>query len=353
MKGTKFGVVVAAFLSVAFVGLGVCCAEADKPIELRVANLQASTHRYTGIIAKWAKRVEQETDGRLKMVIFSDASLLKAEETWTGTVQGVADIGVGWIKGFGKEGMNPYHWGPITWAAIYGAKDAMLASKIGDEIGEAFPAYAQELEELKILSNYSLPNLCLYSRKYAIRTLDDLKGRTVRTGNKAVSTFIEYAGGSPLFMAMGEVYLALQKGTIDIMAGYPGSLKGFRHAEVVKYVTVMRLLGGSPNLGFVGMNWNTWNKLPPDLKDVIDFSARRLDYEMEKSCIDSVSEDLDFARSKGNEIIQFPPEERAKIAEALKKLAVKEAQALDAKGLKGTDFMNVAYSVAGRYISLK
>ena len=222
---------------------------------------------------------------------------------------------------------------------------------MGDEIGRMFPAYAQEVADLKVLASYSLANLLLYSNRVAVHSLSDIKGRTVRSGNRAISEFVKKVGGNPLFMSMGEVYMGLQKGTVDIMAGYPSTLGGgYRHAEVAKYVTTTLMPGGAPNIGFVGMNWNSWKKLPSDLQRVIEASAVRLEYESRKLRVDEVVQGLDFAKSKNCEIMELVPEDKSRIKDIMRQIAMEEAKRMDAEGLKGSEFMEVSFKAAAKII---
>jgi TRAP-type C4-dicarboxylate transport system substrate-binding protein len=345
LRNTVIGLLV-----MVFIGMTSYSAAAEKPIELKLAQYFSSAQYQSKITAEWAKKVEKESNGRLRIIIFPDSSLLSGPETWAGTVRGVADIGCGWIKGFGKEGMNPYHYGPVAWASLYGVRNAVEASEVGDELMKVFPPYAQEVAELKLLSSFSLQNLIFNSRFYPVHSLADIKGRTVRSGNQAISEFVKYFGGSPLFMPMPEVFLALQKGTIDIMAGFASNLIAYRHADVSRFVTLTLIPGGGPNIGFVGMNWDSWKKLPPDLQKIIESNAEWMNQKVRFTRIEEAKEGLKYARSKGVQIFELPAKEEEKIAKALKEIAKKEAAAMDAKGLKGTEFMEVTQRLAKKFI---
>lgn len=48
--------------------------------------------------------------------------------------------------------------------------------------------------------------------------------------------------------------------------------------------------------------------------------------------------------------MQLPPKEEEKIATALKEIAEKEAKEMDAKGMKGTEFMEIVLKVTEKYI---
>jgi len=269
---------------------------AEKPIELKLAQYFASAQWHSKIVADWAKKIETESNGRLRITIFPDSSLLSGPETWQGTVRGVADICSGWIKGFGKEGMVPYHLSTATLAAIYGTKGAAEVTKIGDELMKVFPPFAQEVDDLKHFANFSLQNVVLYSRNFAVRSVADIKGRTIRAGNNAVSDIVKYFGGSPLFMAMPEVFMALQKGTIDMNAGFGSNLKAYRHGDIARYATLTLIPGAGVSPGSVGMNWDIWKKLPPDLQKVFEANSNWLNDKLNSSRRDEEIEGLEYVR---------------------------------------------------------
>lgn len=308
MRTIMLGSVLLGLLLIVFIGLDPYCNAADKPIELKVSTEHPSAKEQTKVIVEWTKKLTKESNGRLQFTIYPDSSLLSASETWDGTVRGVADISIGWVKGYGKEGMSPYHYGPVSWACAYGAKDVFEESKIGDELLKAFPPFAEEVAQLKLIGTFTLPNLVFYSGNFPIRSIDDFRGRTVRCGNTASSAFVKSVGGNPLFMSMGEVFLALQKGTMDIVAGHATNFKSHRHGDIARYVTISRVPAQGPGVGYIGMNWNTWRKLSPDLQKIIDASCEQVTYASRACRVTEYEEGMEYAKSKGAEIIKFTPE---------------------------------------------
>jgi len=74
-------------------------------------------------------------------------------------------------------------------------------------------------------------------------------------------------GAVPVTMGMPDTYLGLQKGTIDGMLAPWEALLSFRQYEVAHYYTYAPLV----TVYFTqGMNVNTWNKLPDDVKSQIE-----------------------------------------------------------------------------------
>jgi TRAP-type C4-dicarboxylate transport system substrate-binding protein len=118
---------------------------------------------------------------------------------------------------------------------------------------------------------------------------------------------IKYLGGTPSFMGGGEVYMALQRGTVDGAVSSVSSFADRKYYEVTKYVT-------EPNVFYSGymclINLQKWNSLPEEIqkiflaagKDTQEFGKRQVREEEDKA-----TEEI---KSKGMEIYYLPKPER-------------------------------------------
>ena len=99
-----------------------------------------------------------------------------------------------------------------------------------------------------------------------LQTLDDFKGKKVRSHATSLSRLIEGLGAEPLFIPPGGDYLALQNGTVDI--GTTGALLaiGGRYYEIADYMA-------GPIIGFGYttnvINSDIWAAIPPDIQQII------------------------------------------------------------------------------------
>ena len=75
-------------------------------------------------------------------------------------------------------------------------------------------------------------------------------------------------GAVPVGLPRPEVYIALQKGIVKAAVGPYEALKGFREAEVTKYLTIVP--GYYNKVFFVTMNYDKWNALPKDIQAAFD-----------------------------------------------------------------------------------
>ncbi|MBQ3626027.1 MAG: C4-dicarboxylate TRAP transporter substrate-binding protein, partial [Synergistaceae bacterium] len=70
-----------------------------------------------------------------------------------------------------------------------------------------------------------------------VKTVDDLKGLQIRVPTNQIQTKgFEVLGATPVGMSLGDVYTALQQGTIDGGENPLATLYGRKHHEVAKYL---------------------------------------------------------------------------------------------------------------------
>ena len=97
--------------------------------------------------------------------------------------------------------------------------------------------------------------------------MEDLKGLKLRTPGGHQTNYVKTLGAEPIFMPPGDVYMAIETGTIDGIVTCPPVILAFKLHEVVKHGVVTTF--GCVSEGMV-MNMNTWNKLPEDQKKIVN-----------------------------------------------------------------------------------
>ena len=106
------------------------------------------------------------------------------------------------------------------------------------------------------------------SKSKPIRTLDDMKGMKIRTPSAAQSAQLEALGAMPIDMPANQIYNTLDRGVVDAAMIPMSAAIDFKLIEVAHYFTLDAPLGRSPFL--VAMNQARYDKLPADVKKVID-----------------------------------------------------------------------------------
>jgi TRAP-type C4-dicarboxylate transport system substrate-binding protein len=105
--------------------------------------------------------------------------------------------------------------------------------------------------------------------KEPVATLEDLKGRRMRSLGRITGYFAQSLGMAPTTMSSGEVYTALQRGTIDGLFSGVTSLDLRRFYEVAKYAfDDADYMPKAPIQNFM-MNLKFFNSQPQDIQKIL------------------------------------------------------------------------------------
>ncbi len=150
------------------------------------------------------------------------------------------------LDGVDLSGMNP---------------DIRQARRVADAM---VPVANKELEKLgiKLVATYPFSGQMLFCRK-PIASLTDIKGLKVRTNGPSAADLIKGLGGQPVSLAFGEVYTALERGTVDCGITGSGSGNGVKWPEVTTHLYTLPLSWSTAGY-FVNLGW--WNKLEPAIR---------------------------------------------------------------------------------------
>ncbi len=128
-----------------------------------------------------------------------------------------------------------------------------------------------EKTNTKLLSLEACQNFYLYTSKKPINALEDLKGLKIRSVGGVGTMVLTALDATPITMPAAEVYLSLERGTIDGGLRPHSSLIQRKEHEVLKYgveTPVVQIPA------FIWINLDTWNKLPEELQQIIEGAAK-------------------------------------------------------------------------------
>lgn len=139
--------------------------------------------------------------------------------------------------------------------------DIKQARKVADAM---VPVANKELERLgiKLVATYPFSGQMLFCRK-PVMSLADLKGLKVRTNGPSSADLMKGLGAQPVSLAFGEVYTALERGTVDCGITGAGSGNGVKWPEVTTHLYTLPLSWSTSGY-FVNLAW--WNKLDPTIR---------------------------------------------------------------------------------------
>jgi len=176
-----------------------------------------------------------------------------------------------------------------------------------------------------------------------IARLADVKGTKVRVPGAVFAKIVKRLGGTPVSVPFGEVYLALEKGTVDMAYLSYGVGAGYGLAEVCPYVT---------ELGTNSLCWGSWMNrevfegLPKDIQGIIEqvgyesFTRQAMSYD-----IGSLYRCKDVFIKHGAKIVTFPQEDIVRVKKLLKPVWDEWIKEMEGKGLPGKDIVSDLMSI--------
>lgn len=211
----------------------------------------------------WLKAVEDDSKGSITFETYFNETLTKGAQAWMSTRNGITDIA--WNTMAVLPGKNPM--ATVVTLPALPASTPMDASRIAWKLYESQPTFSKPFNDVKVLALFTSDVDNLVTRK-PVKTMEDIKGLKIRTIAGPSVDMLKALGAIPVVMPMPDVYMALQKGTLDgVMADWE-PIQGFRFYEVAKYVTTNTPF--SYSLFTLIMNKAKFNSLPPDAKAALE-----------------------------------------------------------------------------------
>ena len=231
----------------------------------QAANIRFSTwHVPVGYEVKtvWEPMLEQlkkKSENKITSTMFPGGALGKGPEHYDIVAKGLSDMG--YFTATWTPGRFPLT-DVLSMAAWVDGKD--VATDIGNAMYKRI--LHKEFEAVKVVELNGCIQAFLWTKK-PVKSLDDVKGMKVRSPGGQQTNYIKAIGAEPIFMPLGDVYMAMETGTIDGIVTCVPLILSFKLHEVAKHAVVATF--GCVSEGVV-MNKQSWNKIPDNLKPVVD-----------------------------------------------------------------------------------
>lgn len=258
---------------------------------LKYAGTLPIKHHLTESQKLFADKVNEKTNGKLKIEVFPAGQLYKAHEIPSAVATGSVDIGFNLTTVWTKDLISEINDVPFLMV------NANQVAKAWDRNEKLFKYYSKTMEnrQMKTLGVILFGSFFDISSNKKIVNPEDFSGKKIRSASAISSETIRALGGSPVTMDPAEMYLGLQSGTIDAAITGITSIEQRKLWENSKYVTVA---GSSFGVFAVNMNLQTFNKLSKDNQNaLLQAAAEVQQWSLERS-IKEDNQSEDFLKTK-------------------------------------------------------
>ncbi len=252
----------AALLTVLVVTLSVPGqARSDDGVTLRAsAYLSPLSHTVTRIFAPWIEDVEKASEGRIKFETYWGGGLGRNPYKQFDLVKaGVSDVTV--VQPSYTPGQFPQ---TQVLELPFLSRNASEASILAWRLYER--GLLKGYEDVKLIGLWTAEPGNLYTTK-PISSYDDIQGMKVRAAGRLEGDFVKRLNAVPESMHPADAVEALRRGTIDGTIQGWVSVNTFQTYQHTNYVITSPL---SAVAFAIIMNKSAWEKLPPDLQQVLE-----------------------------------------------------------------------------------
>jgi len=302
----------------------------------QTTNLRFSTwHVPVGYEVKtvWEPMLEdlkKKSQGKITSTMFAGGALGKGPEHFDIVAKGLSDMG--YFTATWTPGRFPLT-DVLSLAAWVDGKD--VATEIGNAMYKRI--LNQEFPGVKMVELNGCIQAFMWTKK-PVKTLEDVKGLKIRTPGGHQTNYIKSLGAEPIFMPLGDVYMAMETGTIDGIVTCPPLILSFKLHEVAKHAVVATF--GCVSEGVI-MNQESWKKTPEGLKPVVDEVCHNPFHTTGGLTRDVYKKMMKDVTDKKVELYNLPAKEAERWYDRFREVTKKWVEDLEGKGLKAKEVVRM------------
>ncbi|MDQ1002209.1 TRAP-type C4-dicarboxylate transport system substrate-binding protein [Neobacillus niacini] len=290
-------------------------------------------HTVKNAFEPWVDYVEEKTNGRIKVDLYSGGALGSS----TTVLQDVS----GGVYDFGGPLVPTYHYDtelfPLTIGDLpFAFPDIESATRVMDQFIEK---HAQDsFKDIVYMGIGASDPYTLISSK-PITKFEQMKGLKLRVTGTVAGELAKGWGSTPVAVAYEDTYDALQKGIVDANI-FPstGSISN-SYFEVAPYLTN---IPAYMSYQAPVMNRAFYDKLPDDLKKLFeeDLAPKLIEMYEDTYLAEVEKIETEWINSGGKEYKEFPEEELDKFRGTVKPIWDNWVKEANGRGLNGEEMMN-------------
>jgi TRAP-type C4-dicarboxylate transport system substrate-binding protein len=312
-------------------------------IELSFAHHEPPVSASAKIYAEWAKKIEDQSQGSVKISMYPGQSLANLRDLWQSVTGGVADIGLAVLA----ESSKDLPLATVMKQSATGIPDGIPGLRIWEELWDTVPELRDEFKDVKMMFYFCTSASSLHTNNKEVRVPDDVKGmKVVVPPGGAEAEFMRLAGATPVALPAPEWFMALERGMAEAGMFPYAPMRIFGTMELHKY-HVDPAFG--PNMLFTVMNIDKWNSLPPDIQKLIEELGPPTNELLTNQKVDEVKEIRNQVKDMGHTIVELTPEEQNQWDAAVATASDKWIQETEALGKPASKIFEIAKELAKKY----
>jgi len=253
-------------------------------------------------IPRFVELLGEKSGGQIRTKTFAGGEMIKQQFVATAIPQGTIDISLttldNWSGRIADVGILTT---PLWDKSMEWTRDNL---KRGNPIFDFFDArLREEGAVLLVMFDIGPP---VVSTSFEIAGPESFANMPIRVYSKGSAEVMQALGAAPTIIGVGDVYSALQRGTVKGAMGGLGGAVGLKHYEVTSHMFVPNGVLGTLIHAYV-MNKDRFESLSPELQDVVLAAAGEARDHMQQAAIDKLNGLLDTVRDAGNTVTVVEP----------------------------------------------
>lgn len=265
--------------------------------EFKLGHVTQASHPYHLSAEAFVKKVEQKSNGRIKITIYPARQLGDDKQELEAIIAGTQDMGL--ISASMFSAYTPVFAGlQLPWLITdYDLEQKVLQSDIAKRMLATL-----EAQNLKGLAIYEGGIRDIVIKKKQAMVPDDIKGMKFRVPpSEVLKDWAQAIGVNPVPLPYGEVYNALQTGMVDGMEMNPSSVSSEKFYEVASYLLDSNEF---PFPCVLIMNKQLWSKLSAEDQKIMQDAAWEAIADSIRVNKEDEAKQLQFLKEKGMVIYQ-------------------------------------------------
>jgi TRAP-type C4-dicarboxylate transport system substrate-binding protein len=304
------------------------------------------SYMHKKFIDPWCERIKEQSNGRMACQIHYSMQLGGSPVELIEQVRdGIVDIA------YGNPGYKP---------GAYLASEVFELPFMLTDLHDAARAmwdYHQahagpEYEGIKFLAVAPADFPIIQTKDKVVRTKEDMVGVKLRSAGRYGAKVLEALGALPVQMSAGQITESLNKGVID------GAYLPWSAVRLLKLTTTMKHFTDFADdqrkmyttVQVLVMNQGSYDRLPDDLKKVIDDNiGPEQSAQFTDAFTSTAAEDKKLVEEAGGDIYVLPNDEYERWVASAENIASEWVADANAKGLDGQALLDAAKAALAKY----